>query len=148
MSRIERFPVSVHLLLVRNGKILLSLRQNTGFEDGKYSLPAGKLEQRESVAVGMIREAAEELGIGIRTDDLITLHVMNRLGCDSNRIDYFFGCTQWEGEPFNREPHKCGGLLWCDREHLPDQVIPYIRCALDNIAKKRPFSLFGWPESL
>jgi len=40
---IKRFKLTsaVHLFLVRNGKVLLLRRFNTGYEDGKYSVIAG-----------------------------------------------------------------------------------------------------------
>lgn len=145
-QRIPSFPVSVHLLLEQNGLILLSLRQNTGFADGKFSLPAGKLERGESVVSAMLREADEELGIQIKQGDLKTLHVMNRLGIDANRIDYFFGCSRWEGSIVNREPMKCGGLQWCAPNDLPASLIPYVRHAITCILKNEPFSLYGWLE--
>ena len=146
--QIPCFPVSVHLLLAHDGQILLSLRQNTGFEDGKYSLPAGKLEQGESVVTGMLREAHEELGIQINQEHLKILHVMNRLGSDANRIDYFFGCSCWEGTIINQEPLKRGGLKWCDPNQLPTSTIPYVRHAVVCILRNEPFSLYGWPERL
>lgn len=38
----ERFKlvVAVHLILIKNGKILLLRRYNTGYEDGNYSVVA------------------------------------------------------------------------------------------------------------
>ena len=81
---IEMFPVSVHLLLFEQGKVLLMQRYNTGFEDGNYSLPAGKLEKSECVISAVCREAREELGIIITESDIQTVQVMNRKGNDWN----------------------------------------------------------------
>lgn len=61
-------PVSVHLLLRKDNKILLMRRKNTGFADGMYSMPAGKLEPKESVEDAIIREAREEINIDIKND--------------------------------------------------------------------------------
>ena len=44
-----RFPVAVHVFLLRDGAVLLLRRCNTGFEDGKLSVPAGHVEPGESV---------------------------------------------------------------------------------------------------
>ena len=59
-------PVSVHLLLVRTGRILLLRRYNTGYEDGNYSLVAGHIEGGEELKAAMIREAREESGVFVR----------------------------------------------------------------------------------
>ena len=40
-----RSYVCVYLVLERDGKVLLSLRENTGYEDGKWSLVAGHAEE-------------------------------------------------------------------------------------------------------
>ena len=54
-----QMPVAVHLLLVKEGKILLLRRSNTGYEDGMYSIVAGHIDGDEDVKSAMIREAKE-----------------------------------------------------------------------------------------
>ena len=46
----ERFKliVDVHLLLIKDGKIVLLKRANTGYEDGKYGLIAGHADGNET----------------------------------------------------------------------------------------------------
>jgi len=41
--------VAVHLFLLQDNKILLSKRYNTGYEDGNWNVPAGHVEEGESV---------------------------------------------------------------------------------------------------
>jgi 8-oxo-dGTP pyrophosphatase MutT (NUDIX family) len=47
---------AVHLFLVREGRLLLSRRSNTGYEDGKLSVVAGKLDGGEQVVEAARRE--------------------------------------------------------------------------------------------
>jgi 8-oxo-dGTP pyrophosphatase MutT (NUDIX family) len=68
--------MAAHLLLLRDGHVLISRRANTGFADGLWHLPSGHLEARESVTGATIREAAEEIGVAIDPGDLEFAHVM------------------------------------------------------------------------
>ena len=137
-------PVSVHLLLIKENKILLMKRKDTGFADGFYSMPAGKLEPKESVENAIIREVKEEINIDIKNETLKTIQVMNRNGTDRERIDYFFTVDRWNGKIKNNEPNKCDDLKWFDINNLPENTIPYIKEAVINYNKKINFSLFGW----
>ena len=57
--------IAVYLLIEQAGKYAFIMRSNTGWRDGYYALPAGKVEKNESFTQGAIREAAEEVGITI-----------------------------------------------------------------------------------
>ncbi len=136
-------PVAVHLFFKRDADILLLRRFNTGYEDGNYSVPAGHLELGETVTQCAIREANEEVGVTLHPGDLEVVHVMNRKGNDE-RIDFFVQVKSWDGEPTNCEPHKCDELSWSTLDHLPTNVIPYVRHAIANVSAHIRFSEFGW----
>jgi 8-oxo-dGTP diphosphatase len=145
-ERFKLVPTS-HLILIRDGKILLLRRFNTGFEDGNYSVVAGHLDGDETFRQAMVREAREEAGISIRPDEMEIVHVMHRRkgsGSDSERIDFFIRARGWEGEPRNKEPGKCDDLRWFDLDNLPGNVIPYVRQAIENVRKGRVYSESGW----
>jgi len=59
-------------------------------------------------------------------------------------IYVFFNTEKWAGEIKNMEPEKCDDLSWFDLNNLPENVIPYIRQALDCINKKIFYSELGW----
>src|SRR5579862_7186706 len=59
----RRVVVDVILLLMRNGRILLRERANTGYGDGAYEPPTGQLADRETIVETAIRVAAAEAGI-------------------------------------------------------------------------------------
>ena len=60
------------------------------------------------------------------------------------RIGFFFEPLRWDGEPANREPAKCSGLLWADPDNLPAQTVPYTAAAISRIQQGTTFALNGW----
>lgn len=135
-------PVGVHVVLARDGRVLMMRRAGTGFFDGLFSLPGGHVEPGESVRMTAVRELREELGLALDPQGLRMLGVVHRLS-DSNRIDFFLAAAQWAGEPRICEPHKCDRLDWFCRDALPADSVPYVRRALE--AGAGPWILeLGW----
>jgi 8-oxo-dGTP pyrophosphatase MutT (NUDIX family) len=104
---------------------------------------AGHLEAGEEVKVAAIREAGEEAGIHISPEDLDVVGVMHRKS-DDERIDFFLTTRSWLGEIRNLEPHKCDELSWFALDHLPANMVPYVRRGLENYSVGRWFDSFGW----
>ncbi|WP_054837196.1 NUDIX hydrolase [Metallosphaera hakonensis] len=123
----NRYPqiLSVHLFLLKGDKILLQLRKNTGYRDGWWSVVAGHVEAKESAKEAMVREAREEAGIEIEGEDLSLVHAMHRFE-NQERVDFFFKCTRWKGEPSIRESDKTGALEWYEISKLPENTVPYV----------------------
>jgi 8-oxo-dGTP diphosphatase len=142
----ERFKLTPasYLILIKDNKILLSRRFNTGYEDGNYSLVAGHLDGNETFIQGMIRETKEEAGIGIKPEDLKVVHMMHRKVPGEERIDCFLVAKKWKGEPKIMEPHKCDNLRWFELDNLPKNIVPFIKQAIDCISKNIFYSEFGW----
>lgn len=69
-------------------------------------------------------------------------HVMHRTKGDDERIDYFFVVDEWKGELNNSEPEKCSEIKWFDQSSLPEEIIPYIRFAWEQISNNQLFSEF------
>ena len=136
-----------YLTLLKDNKILLLRRLNTGYEDGNYSMIAGHVDQGETFSQCITREAKEEAGIEIKPEDLKMAHMMCRnsgLAENNERIDAFFTVEKWEGEITNMEPHKCDDLSWFNINNIPENVIPYIREAINCIKNNIFYSEFGW----
>ena len=142
----ERFkmPIAVHLVLVSDAKILMLRRSNTGYEDGKWSVPAGHIKQGESGVQAMAREAREEVNIEIVSPIFIHLAHKKDPVDGEERMDMFFRCESWKGGIINNEPDKCSELAWFPLDHLPDLTIAYIRSAMSSISKCLFYSEFGW----
>ena len=136
-------PVAVHLLLVKDGRVLLLRRYNTGYEDGNYSVVAGHIDGGEELRAAMIREASEEAGIEICRSNLEVVGVMHFKG-DKEYVHFFLKTSVWCGEIINMEPAKCDDLRWFGLHGLPDNTVPYIRTAIENYCNGTWFGTFGW----
>ena len=142
MSR-ATFPVTVHLLFIRDNQILVARRFNTGYRDGEYSVPAGHLDGDETVIAAGMRETKEEVSVTIEAGDLTFSSVMHR-NEGEERIDFFVQVHKWQGEIVNAEPDKCDDLRWVNFNDLPENTIPYVRCAIKNHMNGVVFDEFGW----
>jgi len=141
----DRFKLipAVYLVLRRGDEVLLLRRANTGYQDGKYSTVAGHLEGDELATVGLAREAKEEAGITIDPKDLRLAHTAHRLcrnQTGQERLDLFFETGKWQGEATNAEPHKCDDLSWHRLDTLPDDMVPFVRLVLADIARGANYS--------
>ena len=140
-------PYAASYVIFRRGKkILFVLRSNTGWMDGHWGLPAGKVEKDETFRAGAMREAREEVGIKLKPENLKFLHLAHR-HAESDWVDVFFEAKKWEGEPTNAEPNVHGEIAWMDPDDLPKDVIPAIRFYLEQIQAGNLYSEFGWDTS-
>jgi 8-oxo-dGTP diphosphatase len=138
-----KFAVTVHMFFLREDKILLIRRFQTGYMDGHYSVPAGHLDGGEPMRMAAVREALEEVGVRLDSAEIAFAGVFHRLDGEE-RVDFFLHVRKWKGEPFNAEPGKCDGILWADVNDLPENTIPYVRKALENFRAGVAFEEFGW----
>jgi 8-oxo-dGTP diphosphatase len=144
--RRKRFmmTVAVYLVYIRDGKVLLLRRANTGYADGMYSMIAGHMDGNETIQQAMSRESLEEGRIKIEEQDIDIVHVMHRRAEDGERIDYFCTARKMEGEPLIGEPEKCDDLSWFPIDDVPQNTLPYIKIALEQIGRNSIFSSVGF----
>jgi 8-oxo-dGTP pyrophosphatase MutT (NUDIX family) len=123
-----RLKFSVYLIPRIGEKVLLSLRENTGFMDGYYSFVSGHVEENETAEEALIRETSEEAGVKVAEQDLKFVFAEHRLSDEiqDDYVELFFETSKWQGEFTNKEPQKCGGLEWFNINQLPENTIPYI----------------------
>lgn len=141
-----RVHSAVYLLLVRENKLLLLRRTNTGYEDGKLSLVAGKIDGNEEVKRAAAREAWEESGVRVDPADLEVASVMHRNSDTGEWIDFFLTVKRWEGEPYNREPDKCSEMAWYPLDGLPEDMILHVRQAVENVLAGVFYDSYGWQQ--
>ena len=119
-------------------QVLLQFREGTGYMDGHWAAAAaGHVEAGESVLDAAVREATEELGITVEPADLVPLCAMHRTaaphGPVDERVDFFFECRRWSGEPRLQETDKSADLRWFDLAGLPEPVVPHEHQVLRGI---------------
>ncbi|WP_245874266.1 NUDIX hydrolase [Cedecea neteri] len=146
MMRRERYQLSVAVFVVlrRDDEICLIRRANTGWMDGFYSLPAGGLENGETQLSAAAREANEETGVTINTEQLKLGHSMHVKTEDRSWMGHFFLCSDWLGQPYVAEPDKHSELLWVNIRRLPENTVPYVKQAISAIINGEIYSEYGW----
>ncbi len=137
--------LSVYLVLEKDNEILLGLRQNTSYGDGKWMFAAGHAEEGEPATYSICREAREEIGIEILPEDLEIVHIMHR-SSDREDIDIFMRPKKYSGEVQNMEPEKCSELKFFHKNNLPENMVEYARKALENIENKVFYMEYGWKK--
>lgn len=142
----ENWPAA-YMLVRKGGKLLFVLRTNTGFMDGFYSLPAGRVEAGEPFRAASIREAAEEGGVTVLPAHAKQVYTQQRRGGDGRVwVDVFFAADQWSGEAHNAQPEEHGEITWLDEADLPyDKIMDYQSEALKRLQQGETYGEFGWP---
>jgi ADP-ribose pyrophosphatase YjhB (NUDIX family) len=130
----RRVVVDVILLLVRNGRVLLRERANTGYGDGAYEPPSGHLADRETIVDTAIR-VASAAGIVIGAENVSLAHVMHDVS-GSGRIAFFLSVSGWVDQPTS--PDVC----WFPVGDLPTNMLDRARVALRNYADGMRFSTY------
>lgn len=145
MSEKHKVIPAVYLVLKKDNKVLLLRRFNTGYEDGNYSMIAGHVDGEETFREAMVREAYEEGGIKINPSDLNIIHILHRIKPNKEeRLDVFFNCDDFEGEPKIMEPEKCDDLSWFPTNKLPKNTIDFIKQVIERIEDLDIYSEFGF----
>ncbi len=130
----RRVIVDVILLLVRNGRILLRERANTGYGDGAYEPPSGELADRETIVETAIR-VASAAGIVISGENVSLAHVMHDVS-GSGRIAFFLSVSGWTGQPTSSD------VCWFPAGDLPTNMLDRAKVALRNYADGMRFSTY------
>ena len=125
------FKIAANVLVLRHNQILLARRYQTGYMDGHYSIIGGHLEPGESLRQAAMRELQEEVGLNVSEQNLTFVHLMHHLN-DSPRLQVFFLLNLGADEPKIMEPESCDDLRWFDLQALPDNLVPYVREALQQ----------------
>lgn len=141
----ERYTIrcAIYLFLIKDKKIFLVRRKNTGWEDGKYCVPGGHLDPDEKISEAVKREVEEEAGIKIDLKDLQLVHTMHRRA-NFDYIDLFFTANKFNGQPKNAEVSKADDVGWFALNNLPKNILAHQKSALYHYKEGVTFSEFGF----
>ena len=145
----KRFKLSaaVYVLLINADNVFLLRRFNTGWSDGLYTVPAGHIDGNEPLSAAMCREAKEEAGVTLKSDDVRFVHAMHRkdgTGEKREYADFFFTAHKWIGEPYNAEPSTCDDGRWFPMTDLPHNLLPHVRQVIEDYKTDKKCSEIGW----
>ena len=138
--------IASYVLLREGNKVAFVLRKNTKWMDGYYGLPSGKVEWNETFSAGATREAEEEVGVTIKPEHVHHAITVHRHDQDTDWVDTYFEVDEWAGEVTNMEPEVHSEIAWLDITNLPENVIPTVKFAVEQIAAGARYAEFGWDE--
>lgn len=147
----ERYMVrcAVHLLLVKDGKILVEKRKNREYCDGQYDVIASHIWGNEDVYSAIIRTAKIEVNIDVKREDLKIIQVMQQKSVPHEYINYFFITDKFTGEIKNNEPEICERLEWVDLKYPIDNIMEYINLAIKSYLEnpENKFTVMGFENN-
>ncbi len=142
--------VDVHLLLLSDGDLLLGRRANTGYGDGAYEPPSGRLAERETLVEAAVRVAAAQVGIEIDPAKVSLAHVLHDVS-GQGRMAFFLTADGWEGDvgtvlpnpaPPSPGTRSYSDFGWFPLTELPANMIDRARVAVRNFAAGARFSTY------
>ena len=131
---------AVNVLIIKDDRILMSRRANTGWLDGHLCLPGGHVEKDETPTQTMVREMREELGVEVGEDELEFVCVVYSTSSPVVYSSYEFRLMNTDYDFINTEPEKCSELVWVSIDALPEETIDRFRSVIEiGYKKKQPY---------
>ena len=95
-----------------------------------------RIDLEQAAIDAAVREAAEELGVELLSSELKPLTVLHRRHADGSepvdhRVDFFYECRTWSGEPRRMEPLKSADLRWWPVDELPEKLVDHERFVIE-----------------
>jgi ADP-ribose pyrophosphatase YjhB (NUDIX family) len=148
-SRHFQLIVDIHLLLVSGGDVLLGRRANTGYGDGAYEPPSGRLAERETLVEAAVRVAAAQVGVALDPARVSLAHVLHDVS-GAGRMAFFLTADGWAADGGNGDtrPVPLAGtgsysdFGWYPLTELPANMIDRARVAVRNYAAGARFSTY------
>jgi 8-oxo-dGTP diphosphatase len=108
-------------LIDADDRVLVAQRPEGKALAGLWEFPGGKVEAGERPEAALIRELAEELGIGVQEACLAPLCFASHAYPDMHLLMPLYACRRWEGIVMPREGQA---LQWLAPRALPGLPMP------------------------
>jgi ADP-ribose pyrophosphatase YjhB (NUDIX family) len=125
-NKTYRTGVGCGVAVIKGNKILLGKRHDDPEKadselhgEGRWSLPGGKVDFRETFTDAVCREAKEETGIILKKETLQFVSLCSDIVEDAHFVTAGFICTDFDGEPKVMEPDEMVKWEWFDKDSLP-----------------------------
>lgn len=133
VSKTAHVTVPVFTFVINKAdEVYLQRRFNTGYRDGHYEPPAGKLDLGEFPVQAACRETKEESGIIVIEKDLELFHTYTNLSNNQPWLGLFFRTRTWLGTPEICEPYKCDDAGWFSVDD-PPLLAPQVSDAIGKV---------------
>lgn len=113
--------VAACVLLDGDGRLLIAKRPVGRPLAGLWEFPGGKVEGGETPEGALVRELAEELGIGVVVGDLAPLTFASHAYPDFHLLMPLYLCRRWRGTVAAHEGQE---LEWVRPEELAAYAMP------------------------
>jgi len=131
MEEKQRPKVGVGIMVFKDNKVLLGKRNDDAEKassdlhgEGTWTMPGGKLDFKETVKEGAVRELLEETGAKVDADKLKVISVADEIVPDNHYVTIGFLCEDFEGEAKVMEPEEITEWKWYNLDNLPEKVFP------------------------
>ena len=124
--------ISLLALINDNNEVLISLRQNRREYDGYWEYPGGKVENGETLELGLIREIKEEINLEISKNCIAPLTFSVDHHEVSQTILFLYVCRKWEGSIISLLDQK---LEWVKPIDLAQYRMPASNLFLNSILR-------------
>lgn len=127
----KRPKVGIGVLVLRDGKVLLSQRKRT-FAVGSWAPPGGHLEFGETFEGCAKREVTEETGLTVASAAVGTVTSTVYDDEQEHYVSVIMVAQSPDGEPHSTEPDKHGNWQWFPWDALPSPLFPPVQQAVDQ----------------